>query len=150
MAPPGGGRNPVTARLLRHFNQLAINEFADSTCQLVYTTIFDWWATGSRQPSDIAGKGAKVVSATIAVYSAIRAELLPTPAKGHYTFNMRDLSKVLQGMQMVDTPIASVPGAPSHRRFQLSHNFGAQEVDRTCSARVRESFRCRPGTVMGA
>lgn len=41
-----------------------------------------------------------LVDATIDIYRAIQKELLPTPAKSHYTYNMRDLSKVFQGMCM--------------------------------------------------
>lgn len=41
-----------------------------------------------------------MVKATIEIYHTIRAELLPTPAKSHYTYNTRDLSKVFQGLQV--------------------------------------------------
>lgn len=43
-----------------------------------------------------------LVEATIRVYATITSQLLPTPAKSHYTFNLRDLSKVFQGMLMAE------------------------------------------------
>ncbi len=43
-----------------------------------------------------------MVSATVRLYNLIRAELLPTPSRSHYTFNLRDLSKVVQGVMRAD------------------------------------------------
>ena len=50
-----------------------------------------------------------VVAATIEVYNSISAELLPTPSKFHYTFNLRDISKVFQGLLMISPVKCKVP-----------------------------------------
>lgn len=169
MGLPGGGRNPISPRILRHFNVIAVNEFDDATYTRIYTCITDWcvnctgpqgvieshlhsaagrlarfanvsnsracftspqtlpllrtrrstvqcfrtdgscanafclckmkpcrWARRAKLSDALSEKLPGVVAATIEVYNTIRAELLPTPAKSHYLYNMRDLSKLFQ------------------------------------------------------
>lgn len=43
MGPPGGGRNPITPRLLRHFNFLAYTEMEDISKKKIFGTIFHSW-----------------------------------------------------------------------------------------------------------
>ncbi|GIQ82175.1 dynein heavy chain 1, axonemal, partial [Kipferlia bialata] len=114
MGPPGGGRNSISDRFLRFFNFLSFPEMADSSLRTIFGTIVDWWL--AQQPSQSAlgqtgGIGQSLVDATINVFNTIRTELLPTPAKSHYTFNLRDLAKVFQGILSVGKGVSdSVPG----------------------------------------
>lgn len=44
----------------------------------------------------------KIVNATVELYNKISEDLLPTPEKSHYVFNLRDLSKCIQGIMQVE------------------------------------------------
>ncbi|KAF3689531.1 Dynein heavy chain 1 [Channa argus] len=99
MGPPGGGRNPITQRFTRHFNFLSFTEMDDASKKKIFSTILGSWM---EPVPEIQPLNESLVDATIRVYSTITSQLLPTPAKSHYTFNLRDLSKVFQGIFMAE------------------------------------------------
>ncbi|KAF7239970.1 Dynein heavy chain 6, axonemal [Varanus komodoensis] len=43
-----------------------------------------------------------IVDAAVEIYQRMSIDLLPTPAKSHYVFNLRDLSKCVQGILQCD------------------------------------------------
>jgi dynein heavy chain len=107
MGPPGGGRNPITPRFLRHFNMIGYAQISDASKQIIFSTILTSFVQAF--PPAVQAMSNAMVKSTILVYNRVTAELLPTPAKTHYMFNLRDLAKVVQGVLMgsakhIDTP----------------------------------------------
>ena len=98
MGPPGGGRNFVTPRLLRHFNLFCFPEFDENTLRRIFSTIISWHLTSNTFLPEVRSMTDMIVEATLDTYTAAMATLLPTPAKSHYTFNLRDYSRVIQGV----------------------------------------------------
>jgi dynein heavy chain len=47
---------------------------------------------------EVKGCTKQIVDATQIVYSGVEDKLKPIPAKSHYTFNLRDMSKIFQGV----------------------------------------------------
>jgi len=96
MCPPGGGKNDITDRYSRWYNLVYVIPFDDESLSRIFTTVVNKFLAA--MPRDVVGMSGSAVSATLEVYATVLKELLPTPAKSHYTFNMRDCSKVFQGI----------------------------------------------------
>jgi dynein heavy chain, axonemal len=97
MGPPGGGRNAVTNRYLRHFSVVSVTAFDVNSLSVIFTSLVDWWLRKYSYGASLAKLSKQLVAATLDIYLRCQKELLPTPAKSHYTYNLRDVSKVVQG-----------------------------------------------------
>jgi len=100
MGPPGGGRNEVTSRMIRHLSILAIDAFDDNTLRKIFTAIIDWHFSKDYE-GEIVRWARQMVVATLQTYKSAMAQFLPTPAKSHYMFNVRDFSRVVRGLLLV-------------------------------------------------
>jgi dynein heavy chain len=98
MGPAGGGRNSVTPRLLRHFNLFCFGEFDDNSLKRIFSTIVQWHFSRLPFSGEVRNLTEAIVDATLDTYRSSMATLLPTPQKSHYTFNLRDFSRIIQGV----------------------------------------------------
>ena len=101
MGPPGAGKPTVTGRFIRHFNSLYIEPYSNASLNTIFNNVMDWNFMQHEKPAygtPIRGLKEKIVLATIATYQELAIKFRPTPAKSHYTYNLRDVSKVFQGI----------------------------------------------------
>nr|XP_006813236.1 PREDICTED: dynein heavy chain 6, axonemal [Saccoglossus kowalevskii] len=99
-APPGGGRNPVTPRMIRHFAMLCIPSASEYSLKHIFKSIITGFLL--EFPQSVRACGESIVGAAVDIYGRMSTDLLPTPAKSHYVFNLRDLSKCVQGILQGD------------------------------------------------
>ena len=71
--------------------------------EAIFGAILDGFLKAHPFAAEPAALATPLVAATMAIYGAMKLEMLPTPSKSHYTFNLRDISKV-QGMLLITPP----------------------------------------------
>ena len=99
MGVPGGGRSVITERFSRHFNHISVTDFDDEVMTKIFSVITDWHlVTCNAFDGGVAKMTSKIVAATLKIYKQVMLQMLPTPSKSHYAFNLRDFSRVIQGI----------------------------------------------------
>lgn len=94
----------ITGRFLRHMFIVSTDAFEDVTLSKIFNTIMEWHF--SKTFDENVNRLTKMtVAATMEVYKAAIETFLPTPAKSHYTFSLRDFARVIGGLLMVPTSL---------------------------------------------
>lgn len=76
MGPPGGGRNAVTPRFLRHFNICSINSFSDETMVRIFSNVVAFYLRTNDFPPDCFTIGNQIVTATLEVSHGVERQLI--------------------------------------------------------------------------
>jgi len=98
MNTPGGGKNDIPNRLKRHFACFNVPLPSADSIGSVFGKLVAGRFDAATFSEGVVVAASKLVPATVELWSRVQARMLPTPAKFHYLFNMRELSKVFQGV----------------------------------------------------
>jgi len=147
IAPPGGSRSTIPARLYRHFFVFSMAENNPTILIRIFSKIVKWISLKKNLNEDaqrVLGFG---VESSIELFQILSEHLKPTPAKPHYFFNLRDISKVFQGINLIDSR-EFAKGANKISRMWI-HETCRVMFDRLTYQRDKEIFFSKLKQVMG-
>jgi dynein heavy chain len=103
MKPPVGKQYEMSPRFMRHFNTLFIDHFEDATISAIFSRLVLWHLDTKGFSKEFDPCIEQVVSSTLQIHKFATTNLLPTPDRTHYLFNLRDFSRVILGV-LLSTP----------------------------------------------
>jgi dynein heavy chain len=130
MGPPGGGKNTITDRITRHMHVVGMTDFDDESRSRIFNALIKQGMQDQKFPNEMQSLGKPIVEATLHIFTAAVQNLLPTPAKSHYTFNLRDFARVVNGVLMI-------PGEFLNEKSKLIRLWG-HEIARVFGDRLTD------------
>ncbi|XP_074916070.1 dynein axonemal heavy chain 10 [Chelonoidis abingdonii] len=133
MGKAGGGRNEVDPRFVSLFSVFNVPFPSEASLHLIYASILKGHTEIFND--SVAAIADKMTVCTLELYKAIVRDLPPTPSKFHYIFNLRDLSRVYNGL-VLTTPerfqtVAQMVRVWRNECLRVFHDRLINEVDKT-------------------
>ena len=98
MNAPGGGKNDIPNRLKRLFTCVNVPLPSKAAIETVFGSLMAGRFEQTTFDISVCELASKLVPMTLTLWNQVQQRILPTPAKFHYLFNIRELSKVFQGI----------------------------------------------------
>jgi dynein heavy chain len=133
-------RATVSTRYIRHFNILYCEPYSAESKSAIFSTVMDWMFAKSNPsyPQPVQQMKEGIVNHTLTVFERTSESFRPTPAKGHYSYNLRDIAKVFQGISKSSAKAVKKEGD----MVKLwAHECARVFQDRLVSAADRDTFQ---------
>lgn len=148
MVNPGGGRNDVPNRIKSKFFAFSMVMPGLPVVDSIYGNILRAQFNAKNGcPESFAQMIPKLTSGTIDVWERVKKTLLPTPQRFHYVFNMRELSRVFQGL--IEAPL-EVLTTDAHLVSLWRHECTRVFTDKLCRQPDKEAVHSIIEDVLGS
>ena len=101
--PPFGGRSLLTDRFTRHFTLICFPQPNKQVLNYIFENILKGFFTVNIFSEVVKKYTIETTTSTIELYEFMLTNMKPIPSKFHYIFNLRDISRIFQGILMIES-----------------------------------------------